>query len=409
MENGRKQVLIFCDYYLPGYKAGGPIRTLANIVDQLGDEFRFKVMTRDHDLGETRSFPGVVPDSWSRIGRAEVCHLARASRTLPALKRQLSATAHDALYLNSLFSYTFSIKPLLLRRLGLIPRAPVILAPRGELSPGAVALKGFKKRLYLMIARALGLYRDVTWHASSDYEAADIRRWFGDHAQVKVAANLPSRALGVNGQKTRTEKTPGRLKMIFLSRIDRKKNLAGALKILRGASGQIEFDIYGPLEDEGYWAECQKIIERLPPNIQARYRGSVEHAQSLAVMMEHDLFFMPTFGENFGHVIMEALLAGCPVLISDQTPWRDLAAKGVGWDLPLSETDTFRAIIEECARMGAEEFARRSAAARAYALGIARDENAVEQNRQLFLGELEGKTTSHSPQRRRVRRASKED
>ena len=387
MENGRKRVLIFCDYYLPGYKAGGPIRTLANIVDQLGDEFRFKVITRNNDLGEREAYPGIVPDSWSRIGRAEVCHLAPSSRTLPMLKRWIRATEHDALYLNSLFSYTFSIKPLLLRRLGLIPRARVILATRGELSPGAVALKGFKKRLYLVIARALGLYRDVTWHASSEYEAADIRRWFGDRISVKVAANLPARVLNLNGQKARSEKTPGHLKMIFLSRIDRKKNLVGALKILREASGNIEFDIYGPLEDEDYWAECQKVIELLPPNVIARYRGSVEHEKSLAVLMEHDLFFMPTLGENFGHVIMEALLAGCPVLISDQTPWRELEDKGIGWDLPLSEADSFRSIIEKCARMGTEEFARRSAAARAYALGIARDENALRQNRQLFQGE----------------------
>jgi glycosyltransferase involved in cell wall biosynthesis len=387
MESGQKRVLIFCDYYLPGYKAGGPIRTLANIVDQLGDEFRFRVMTRNNDLGEREAYPGIVPDSWSRIGRAEVCHLARSSRTLPRLKSLMSATEHDALYLNSLFSYTFSIKPLLLRRLGLISPVPVILAPRGELSPGAVALKGFKKRLYMRVAKALGLYRDVTWHASSDYEAADIRRWFGEQSKVKVAQNLPARALSVNGQKARSQKTPGRLKIIFLSRIDRKKNLEGALKILKGASASIEFNIYGPLEDDGYWAECQKIIEVLPPNVTVRYRGSVEHERSLGVMMEHDLFFMPTRGENFGHVIMEALLAGCLVLISDQTPWRDLEDKGVGWDLPLSAADSFRSVIEKCAQMGTEEFARRSAAARAFALEIAHDENALQQNRQLFRGE----------------------
>lgn len=384
MESGRKQVLIFCDYYLPGYKAGGPIRTLANIVDQLGDEFHFKVITRNNDLGERKAYTGIVPDSWSRIGRAEVCHLAPSSRTFQGLRRWMRATAHDALYLNSLFSYTFSIKPLLLRRLGLIPRVPVILAPRGELSPGAVALKGFKKRLYLRVAKAFGLYRDVIWHASSDYEAADIRRWFGDRISVRIALDLPARAPNLNGQKSRNAKVPGHLKIIFLSRIDRKKNLEGALRILREASGRIEFDIYGPLEDQGYWAECQKIIDSLPPNITARYRGSIEHEKSLAVMMEHDLFFMPTLGENFGHVIMEALLAGCPVLISDQTPWRDLEAKGVGWDLPLSAADSFRSIIEECAQMGAEEFSRRRAAARAFALGIAQDENALRQNRHLF-------------------------
>ena len=380
----QNRVLILCDYYLPGYKAGGPIRTLSNIVEQLGDEFEFKLLTRNNDLGERKAYTGVTPDSWSRIGKAEVCHLAPAGRRLPALRRCINAAKPDLLYINSLFSYTFSIKPLLMRRMGLIPRWPVVLAPRGELSAGALALKSMKKRLYLMAAKAMGLHRDITWHASSEYEAANIRRWFGERASIKIAPNLPARVVNVNGHKKRREKTPGRLKIIFISRVDRMKNLRGALKILREASGEIEFDIYGPLEDQSYWAECRKIIEHLPKNICVRYQGSVEHEQSLAVLREHDLFFMPTLGENFGHVIMEALLAGCPVLISDQTPWRGLEERGVGWDLPLSETSRFRDVIEKCVAMGAEEFARRSAAAQSFALDIVRDENLREQSRRLF-------------------------
>jgi glycosyltransferase involved in cell wall biosynthesis len=380
----QQRVLILCDYYLPGYLAGGPIRTLSNIVEQLGDEFEFKLLTRNNDLGGREAYAGVIPDSWSRIGKAEVCHLAPAGRRLPALRRRINAAKPDLLYINSLFSYTFSIKPLLMRRMGLIPRWPVVLAPRGELSAGALALKRVKKRLYLMAARVMGLHSDITWHASSEYEAASIRRWFGERASIKVAPNLPARAINLNGHKQRREKTPGQLKIIFISRVDRMKNLRGALKILKEASGDIEFNIYGPLEDQGYWAECRKIIEQLPPNISVRYQGSVEHEQSLAVMREHELFFMPTLGENFGHVIMEALLAGCPVLISDQTPWRGLEEKGVGWDLPLSETSRFRAVIEKCVAMGAEEFARRSAAAHSFALDIISDENLREQSRRLF-------------------------
>ncbi|HEX8650330.1 MAG TPA: glycosyltransferase family 4 protein [Pyrinomonadaceae bacterium] len=380
----QNRVLILCDYYLPGYKAGGPIRTLANIVEHLGDEFEFKLLTRNNDLGEREAYTGVTPDSWSRIGKAEVCHLAQGSLRLPALRRRINAAKPDLLYINSLFSYTFSIKPLLMRRMGLIPRWPVVLAPRGELSTGALALKRVKKRLYLMVAKAMGLHRDITWHASSEYEAANIRRWFGEHVSIKVAPNLPARTINVNGHWERREKTPGQLKIIFISRVDRMKNLRGALKILKEASGEIQFNIYGPLEDQGYWAECRKIIEQLPKNISVRYQGSVEHEQSLAVMREHELFFMPTLGENFGHVIMEALLAGCPVLISDQTPWRGLEEKGVGWDLPLSETSRFRDVIEKCVAMGAEEFARRSAAAHSFALDIVRDENLREQSRRLF-------------------------
>jgi glycosyltransferase involved in cell wall biosynthesis len=388
MSGSQNRVLILCDYYLPGYKAGGPIRTLANLVDQLGDELQFKVLTRNNDLGETEAYRGVVPDTWSRIGKASVCHLAPGSRSFPALRKWIGATEHDVLYINSLFSYPFSIKPLLMRRMGLIPRVRVVLAPRGELSPGALALKRLKKRLYLMFAKLLGLHRDITWHASSDYEAANIRRWFGEHVRVHVAPNLPARVLGINGQKQRRQKSPGQLKIIFISRVGRMKNLRGALTILKETSGDIEFNIYGPLEDEVYWAECRKIIERLPPNIRVSYQGSVEHEKSLAVMMRHDLFFMPTLGENFGHVIMEALLAGCPVLISDQTPWRGLEDKGVGWDLPLSETSRFRSVIEKCVAMGAEEFARRSDAAHRFALEIAKDERLVEQNRQLFRAAL---------------------
>jgi glycosyltransferase involved in cell wall biosynthesis len=386
MGGAHNRIIILCDYYLPGYKGGGPIRTLANMVDQLGDEFQFHVVTRNNDLGDGEAYSGVGSDSWSRIGKAEVCHLAPRSRTFRALKNLLRATEHDLLYLNSLFSYTFTIKPLLLRRLGWIPHVPLVLAPRGELSPGAVALKGFKKRMYLRVAAALGLYRYVIWHASSDYEAADIRHWMGEKVAVRIAPNLPAR---FHGEEHVSSKVAGRLNIIFLSRINRKKNLDGALKILKDVKGDLQFNIYGPPEDQAYWAECQKLIAQLPSNISVKYQGSLGPEKSaMAVMMEHDLFFMPTLGENFGHVIMEALLAGCPVLISDQTPWRALEEKGVGWDLPLSAPERFRAVIESCVAMDRGEFSRWSVAARAFALTVAQDENIIRQNRELFQSAL---------------------
>ena len=69
-------------------------------------------------------------------------------------------------------------------------------------------------------------------------------------------------------------------------------------------------------------------------------------------VVSSDLLFLPTAGENFGHAIQEALAAGCPVLISDRTRWRDLAPKGVGWDLPLSAPDRFVAVLREDGRHG---------------------------------------------------------
>ena len=92
----------------------------------------------------------------------------------------------------------------------------------------------------------------------------------------------------------------------------------------------------------------------------------------------------PTFGENFGHVIFEALAAGCPILLSDQTPWRGLKEKGCGWDFPLSDHGAFRRCLQQCVDMDAGSFNRLSHGARECALDYAHNSGGLEQNRELF-------------------------
>jgi glycosyltransferase involved in cell wall biosynthesis len=379
-------VLIFADWYLPGFKAGGPIRSIANMVEALGDDFHFKVITRDRDWLQATPYPETVPGIWQPVGKAQVIYLTPEDLSSDVLSKVIRAADPEVLYFNSLFSPRFSILPLTLRRMGRINKVPVILAPRGELSPNALALKRFKKRVSLAVTKSLGLYHDVIWQASTVYEAADIRRWFGNRIPVMVAANVPAEIRGVNGQMSRREKVAGQLKIVFLSRISRMKNLDGALTMLQGLKGELQLNIYGPLEDkdQDYWAECQKIISLLQPNIKVKYWGGVEYSQVAFIMREHDLFFLPTLGENFGHVILDALQSGCPVLISDRTPWRDLEAKGVGWDFPVSEPDRFRRAIEACIEMGPQEHARLSTAAVSFAREVAQDQSVIQQNRNLF-------------------------
>lgn len=102
-------------------------------------------------------------------------------------------------------------------------------------------------------------------------------------------------------------------------------------------------------------------------------------------LAEYDLFFLPTLGENFGHVIAEALSSGLPVLISDTTPWRDLAEKSLGWDIPLNEVDRFAECIEACAAKSPEEYIQWRQSIRAWALKNIGNQDAIEQNRRLFL------------------------
>jgi glycosyltransferase involved in cell wall biosynthesis len=128
----------------------------------------------------------------------------------------------------------------------------------------------------------------------------------------------------------------------------------------------------------------------LPPNVSAHYRGSVKHDEVDDVFRAHDLFLFPTRGENFGHVILESMRAGTPVLIADTTPWRGLEALGVGWDLPLDDPGPFVAAIETACSIEGASYARWRERVQAYAARRSEDSAVVDATRRLFLDLIGG-------------------
>lgn len=359
----RPVVLAFVGFYLPGFKAGGPVRSIANMVEQLADTFEFRVVAADRDLGDASPYGSVAINQWTGVGKARVFYRAPGEAGWKALLRSPVARSADLIYLNSLFSPGAALRPLVERRLGRLGSAPILLAPRGELSAGALGLKALKKRAFLTASRLVGLHRDVSFHASSAYEAQDIQKVFGP-VPIHIALNLAARS-GRHAPHHAPDESGGSLRVVFLSRITEKKNLLGALDILARVSGPVEFDIYGVVEDSAYWAACQSAITALPGHVTVRYLGPVRPDQVDATLATYDLFLLPTLGENYGHVIRESLAAGVPVLISDQTPWRDLQTKGVGADLPLEQPDSFVAWIDRFRTLNLDVRARIRDAARA--------------------------------------------
>jgi glycosyltransferase involved in cell wall biosynthesis len=398
-------ILVMAGYYLPGYRAGGPVRSIANLVEALGDEVDFRVVTSDRDLGEPTPYPGIEPNRWTQVGKARAMYVSPGLRSLWNLITVLRSTPVDVLYLNSFFARQSSMLPALLRRLGLFHAQAVILAPRGEFSAGALQLRPWRKLAYIAISRAIGLYRGLVWHASSQYEERDIRRAFRVTEAISIARPFAETGAGdakaglrivtapdmPESQKRETELMPasrrkpaGTVRLVFLSRVCRMKNLDGAISLLTGLSGQVHFTIYGPAEDHAYWQTCQDMISRLPSNICVEYGGEVPHNLTAVLLSQNDALLLPTLGENYGHVILEALRAGCPIVISDQTPWRNLEREGVGWDLPLGEPKRFQDAIQTCIDMGPEAFAEFSGRARAFGIEKSGDVEVLEQNRALF-------------------------
>ncbi len=398
----RPRLLVLVPHFLPGEKAGGPTQSLAGLIERCGSEFDIWLVTSDRDIGETKPLPGVRRGAWMPFEGAHVYYLPWALGGAVRLARLLRRTEYDLLYVNGLFARRSSIWPVFLWRLGLARRVPLVLAPRGELDPGALAIKKWRKAAYLGLTRAIGLYKGVRWQASSVYEKAAITAVIGGGGQVEVAAPI-SRRTGDSRELPqivvakdlarvrrpgepvrRAKKKPGELRAVFVSRIARKKNLDGAIRMLRGISGRVHLTVYGPLEDEEYWRECQEEASRLPPGMVVEYGGRLPHDAVREAFGRADLFLFPTLGENFGHVIREAFLEGCPVLVSDRTPWRGLEGEGAGWDVPLEDEELFRKLLQHCVDLDDVGHERLVASTRAFGARLEMDGSAIVEHRHLF-------------------------
>ena len=391
----KPKILVFVACYLPGYKAGGPVRTIANMVDSLAEDFDFWIITKDRDLGEVTQYADVQPDRWQVVGNAMVYYLPPESCSVSKVAKLIANTSYDVLYLNSFFGFVFTIKPLLARLLGYLPDKPLIVAPRGEFSTGALNLKCIKKKIYLEISKKLGLYKNIIWHASSEHEAQDIIKTMAvNRGNIHVAINLPKPVKLATSLDTPlcSESNSGELKVIFLSRISPMKNLAYALETLSEVKARVVFDIYGPTEDEHYWTKCKGLIDLLPENISVNYCGSVLPEQVAATFGRYDLFFFPTLGENYGHVIAEALSVGTPVILSDQTPWRNLQDDRMGWDLPLENRDEFVRVIDGFSSMTRIEKNNSRMHIKKIIIDHLTDPQIFEANCQLFKSAISGRS-----------------
>lgn len=379
MKHPKTSVLIFTAFYLPGYKGGGPIRTIANMVNTLGNELDFSIVTLDRDLGDTAPYPSINSNCWQPTHNALIYYMS-PSGSLANIWRVIRNFHGDAIHLNSFFSFRFGILPLLVSS-HLKPTLPIIIGPRGEFSEGALTLKFKKKQAYIKFVKFIGLYRKVIWHASTPLEAKDIHRVMGEAITVRTAIDIatPKPELPLTA---RDEGSP--LKVIFLSRISPKKNLLGAIEILKSIECPLNFHVYGPVEDKSYWHACREAAATLPSNISFEYKGALSPDMVSPTMAEYDVFFFPTLGENFGHVIAEALSAGLPTLISTNTPWRNLENLGLGWDVPLEHPEAFAHCIQICYTMSSKGYLLWRRKIRSWALQNIGNQESVEQTRQLF-------------------------
>lgn len=378
-----KKVLILNGQYLPGYKGGGPIQSCVNMVENLADKYEFLILCADRDYKVEQPYSNVAINQWNQVGSAKVFYMSPEMQSFKGFEKILNETEYDILYLNGFFSPIYTIRPLVLRRLGRLKKTKVILTPRGDFT-GGCENKKIKKYSFIYVSKAVGLYRKLLWHATSEIEANDIKKKY-PHAEIFMVPNLPARFVP---KERITPKKEGELRIVFVSRIFPKKNLKYALEIMKQIkNGNIVFDIYGPMEDTAYWAECEKVIAELPSNVKVSYCGEAEHEQIPHIFEQYHVFFFPTLGENYGHVIVEAMMNNCLCLLSKGvTPWDDYSACG-SLVCSLDQRDDFERSVNDLIMMDDNEFAEHVQLNNQYIAGKVDNAEAVHQYVKMLCGE----------------------
>lgn len=352
MKSDSEVVLIFSDWYLPGYKAGGPIRSCANLVELLGDEINFKVVCGDRDYLETEPYPNVLVNEWVKVGKAKVMYLPPKSQSLSKIRSIIKAVNPSVIYLNGMFSVHFTVFPLLISKRA---DAKVIVAPRGMLAEAAMKIRNVKKNLFLKLSKSIGLFSNVEFHATNITEENQIKNHFAESA-VSIVENIPGFP-DFEHSRENHQKEKNSLHLYTVARIAPEKNILFGLECLNQVDPliSVNLDIIGPVYDKQYFHKCERVVSTLPEHVKVRFLGALPQSKILQIAARADFFFLPTAGENYGHAIAESLMIGIPAIISTRTPWRNLRKARLGFDLSLDQKK-FSGILNEVGTWGSHEY-----------------------------------------------------
>jgi len=208
-------------------------------------------------------------------------------------------------------------------------KIPIVWSPHGMLTPWAMNNKKWKKLLGWWLYQRWDLARADLLHVTAASEVEDVRR-------VGLKNNVLVAPLGVNidSEVERVERVNGKKVLLFVSRVQRKKGLENLVRAWAQLSAEIKSNwvvrIVGP-DQEGHMAELKALCTKLSVETDFEFVGPKYGDDLVREYALADLFVLPTHSENFGSVVIEALVHGVPVICTKGAPWEELEMHKCGW------------------------------------------------------------------------------
>ncbi|MHC4640657.1 MAG: glycosyltransferase [Planctomycetota bacterium] len=314
---------------------GGPVNTALNLgIAQT--EIGLKVSHWATGDGETRR---KVYDSRTDVRVFEARWPRRWFRS-PELARKLNndITSFDLIEVHGIWEHTVFMAAQIARRAGI----PYVIRPTGVFTH-PWRYRTLKKQLYLTLIGNRVLKGAACLHVASQKEAEGC---------LEAGFNIPITIIP-NGINPKTfEKLPnpgdaedrwpilnGRRVILFLSRISREKGLDQCIPAMRdlldiNGFNDVIFVIAGP-DHKGYLATLKELLARYELEKYVFFLGMVQGYEKLALYRRADIFVLPSYSENYGIVVAEALASGTPVVTTTGTPWKELVDIDAGrWVAP---------------------------------------------------------------------------
>lgn len=353
------KIFITIPWFLPAYRAGGPVQSVANLVKEFTEGVEYYIFCGDTDLNGA-ALENIKINEWVNFNDHTKVWYSGPDKISDSLVKEVTTLKPDIIYAVGIFSWHFNLVPVIFCK-----GPKKIISARGMLHPGALSQKKWKKEIFLRLFKLFEYEHKVVFHATDEEEKKCIQQKMGENAVVFVAGNFPNKI----GLLSLPPKEPGKLKLLTIALLSPMKNISLVLDALFKIEGEIEYHIYGPVKDEEYWITCKEKIKNLPANISVQYHKEFEPAQLNSILSTAHVFILPSKSENFGHAIYEALSAGLPVITSHDTPWNQLDASLTGMNVSTENADSIATAISLFTAMDQPTFDEWHTNAAAYANG----------------------------------------
>jgi len=344
-----KTILIFADWYTPGYKAGGPVQSVYNLAQLLSKYFIVRVVTTNKDLNSSEPYPDIEPNAWIMLDKNHfVQYLNQDKLNRHFIKQLINENRDNVILINGLFSFYFSVLPVFYSLL--FKNSRTFIAVRGMLHKSALSVKPLKKQIFIAFARGFGLYKHAVLLSTNDQESIEIARIFGG-MKINIAPNIPLLPKNYFLQDFNFKGSDKMIRLLFLGRISPEKNPLVLLEALNKMRSPCHVTFCGSSNNPEYFSKFMEKLGQLPQHIKYKYIPDIPHAEIGSLLSATDVMVMPSLGENFGHAIFESFVHSVPVIIGNNTPWTGIEVKFAGIEVNPSDSELLLLAVEKFVAM----------------------------------------------------------